>query len=243
MTAMGKTRMLVIEDNVALAENIFEFFDGMQYELDFASDGLTALHLLSVNRYDIIILDVMLPGLSGIEVCRRIRQDLRCTTPVIMVTAKDRLSDKEEGFNAGADDYLVKPFDLHELSLRIRARTRRHAQYGAVIRVGALAYDTELFEVFVDDKLVTTLTGRGARIFEVLLRAYPRPVSHEQLVEQVWAGRDAELNTVRTHVYALRKQLDESTGLSLIRTLHGRGYILCPDSAHGRAAAAAPALS
>jgi len=225
---MSKTRMLVVEDNVALAENIFEFFEHHQYELDFASDGLTALHLLTVNRYDIIILDVMLPGLSGVEICRRIRQDLHCSTPVIMVTAKDQLSDKAEGFSAGADDYLVKPFDLHELSLRVRALMRRHAQYDAMLRVGALSYDTELFDVFVDDKLVTTLTGRGARIFEVLLRAYPRPVSYEQLVEQVWAGRDAELNTVRTHVYALRKQIDESTGLSLIRTLHGRGYILSP---------------
>lgn len=228
---MSKTRMLVIEDNVALAENIFEYFSSDQYELDFSADGLTALHLLSVNQYDVVVLDVMLPGLSGVEICRRVRQELRCSTPIIMVTAKDQLSDKAHGFNAGADDYLVKPFNLQELAMRVGALVRRHTQYSSILRVGALSYDTEMFDVFMDDRRIATLTGRSARIFEVLLRAYPRPVSHEVLVEQVWEGRDAEINTVRTHVYALRKQLTESTGLSLIKTLHGRGYILCPDEA------------
>lgn len=226
---MNKIRMLVIEDNVALAENIFEYFNEDQYVLDFSADGLTALHLLTVNQYDVIVLDVMLPAVSGVEICRRVREDLRCSTPIIMVTAKDQLSDKEAGFNAGADDYLVKPFNLRELSLRVRALIRRHIQHRSILRVGALSYDAEMFDVFMDDKKVATLTGRSARIFEVLLRAYPRPVSHEHLVEQVWEGRDAEINTVRTHVYALRKQLDDSTGLNLIRTLHGRGYILSPE--------------
>lgn len=230
---MSKTRMLVVEDNVALAENIFEFFNEDRYVLDFATDGMTALHLLTVNKYDVIVLDVMLPGLSGMEICRRVRQELRCNTPIIMATAKDQLSDKEHGFNAGADDYLVKPFHLQELSLRVRALMRRHAQNSTILRVGMLSYDTEMFDVFMDDKQVATLTGRSARIFEVLMRAYPRPVSHESLVEQVWEGRDAEINTVRTHVYALRKQLVESTGLNLIRTLHGRGYILCPEDVTG----------
>lgn len=221
-----KTRMLVVEDNVPLAENIFEYFGEQNYVLDFASDGLTALHLLAVNEYDVIVLDVMLPGLNGFEICKRIRQDLRCGTPVILVTAKDHISDKETGFNAGADDYLVKPFNLKELSLRVQAHTRRDTRSSNLLSFESVSFNPETFDVYQKGTLVTTLTGHGARIFESLLRAYPRPLSHEQLVEQVWGGRSTESNTVRTHVYALRKQLNESTQRNLIKTLHGRGYIL-----------------
>src|SRR3546814_93927 len=103
-------RMLIVEDHAGLATNLLEFFDNERYILDFASDGLTALHLIATNEYDVIILDVMLPGLSGFEICRRIRNDLHRSTPVIIMTSKDQLRDKEEGFTVGADDYLVKPF-------------------------------------------------------------------------------------------------------------------------------------
>lgn len=117
--------MLVVEDHVGLAENLSEYFENSHYVLDFASDGLTALHLIATHEYDVIVLDVMLPGLSGFDICHRIRNDIQCTTPVIMMTAKDQLKDKEEGFRAGADDYLVKPFDLRELQLRVNALYRR----------------------------------------------------------------------------------------------------------------------
>ena len=103
--------ILIVEDQVALAENLFEFFEDSHFALDFAADGLTALHLLATNEYDVIVLDIMLPGLSGYEICRRVRQDLKKNTPIIMVTAKGTLPDKEEGFGVGADDYLVKPFE------------------------------------------------------------------------------------------------------------------------------------
>lgn len=112
MNTADGIRMLIVEDHVALAENLFEYFDQQRYILDFAPDGLTALHLLATNQYDVIVLDVMLPGVSGYEICRRIRTDLKCNTPVIMMTAKDQLQDKEQGFSQGADDYLVKPFNL-----------------------------------------------------------------------------------------------------------------------------------
>src|SRR5690606_32793904 len=129
MSLMHTIRMLVVEDHAGLATNLLEFFDDSRYVLDFASDGLTALHLLATNAYDVIILDVMLPGLSGFEVCRRIRSDLHCPTPVIIMTSKDQLQDKEQGFTVGADDYLIKPFDLRELQLRVDALYRRKAGF------------------------------------------------------------------------------------------------------------------
>lgn len=225
-TPLYKIRMLVVEDNIGLAENIFEFFDQSHYMLDFASDGLTALHLLATNQYDIVVLDVMLPGVNGFEICQRIRHDLHCSTPIILVTAKDQINDKETGFKAGADDYLVKPFNLVELRLRVQALTRRGRQFDHTLSLDNLRYDPDTFNLYIDRVLVSTLTGFSARIFELLLRAYPRPVNYEQLIEQVWAGKPTEYNTIRTHVSALRKQLQETTDVIAIKTLHGRGYLL-----------------
>lgn len=225
-STFSKIRMLVVEDNISLAENIFEFFDESNFTLDFAADGLTALHLLATHNYDILVLDVMLPGISGFEICRRVRTDLRCSTPIILVTAKDQLHDKEAGFQAGADDYLVKPFHLAELRLRVQALTRRGRHLDTALHCGPLRYEPDTFNLYYRSQRVSTLTGYSARIFEALLRATPRPVTYEQLVDQVWSGQPTEHNTVRTHVSALRKQLLESTQLNLIKTLHGRGYML-----------------
>ncbi|NHC60444.1 response regulator transcription factor [Paenalcaligenes suwonensis] len=223
----GKIRLLIVEDNVSLAENLYEFFNEAQYLPDFASDGLTALHLLATNHYDVIVLDVMLPGINGFEISQRVRRDLRCNTPIILITAKDHIDDKTQGFNAGVDDYLVKPFDLKELSLRVQALARRSAvSTDPLLHFKEISFDPDTYTVFVQQKAVGTLTGYSAKIFDILLRAYPRPVSHEQLVEQVWDGRATEHHTVRTHVYALRKQLTEYTQQPLVKTLHGRGYIL-----------------
>ena len=139
-TPLIPLRLLVVEDNISLAENMFEFFNERHYALDFAADGLTALHLLATNTYDIVVLDVMLPGINGFGICQRIRHDLRCNTPIILVTAKDQIHDKEQGFNAGADDYLVKPFNLTELKLRIHALTRRGRQIDLSLEFGPLRY-------------------------------------------------------------------------------------------------------
>ncbi|MGG4775346.1 response regulator transcription factor [Alcaligenaceae bacterium 429] len=223
----GKIRLLIVEDNVSLAENLFEYFNEPPFSPDFASDGLTALHLLATNQYDVIVLDVMLPGINGFEISHRIRHDLRRSTPIILITAKDHIDDKTQGFNAGVDDYLVKPFDLKELSLRVQALARRNSvSSDPLLHFQAVSFDPDTYTVYAQQQAVGTLTGYSAKIFELLLRAYPRPVSHEQLVEQVWDGRPTEHHTVRTHVYALRKQLTEFTQQPLVKTLHGRGYIL-----------------
>ncbi|MBP6019068.1 MAG: response regulator transcription factor [Burkholderiaceae bacterium] len=229
-----RIRLLIVEDHVALAENLFEFFGDQRYVLDFASDGLTALHLVATNHYDVIILDVMLPGLSGFEVCRRIRQDMQCPTPVILMTAKDQLTDKEQGFTLGADDYLVKPFNLRELQLRVEAMYRRQPGNTKTVLLQApgVSFDPGNLCVQTDNGTTLELSGTAAKIFSTLIQAYPNFVSYEQLRNSVWGEREADMNTLRTHVYALRKQLQDVFQMPMIKTLHGRGYRLIAPAKH-----------
>lgn len=225
----GSPHVLIVEDHVDLSRNLAEFFDSTQYVLDFASDGLTALHLLATQTYDAIVLDVMLPAISGFELCRRIRQELGLATPIILMTAKDHIDDKETGFKEGADDYLVKPFNLRELKYRIDALTRRSGRkLSQELRAGKVRFNPGTLKVQLANSAAIELSGRGARIFELLIRRYPQFVSYDQLVDKVWESRETDLNTIRTHVYALRKILQDQLGEPLIRTVHGRGYCLNP---------------
>lgn len=223
-----KIRILIVEDHVALAENLFEFLAQPRYVLDFAADGLTALHLLATNTYDVIVLDVMLPGISGFDICQRIRRDLQCDTPVIFITAKDAIEDKVTGFSHGADDYLVKPFNLRELALRIDALSRRRHQENGSLRAGILSFDPGTLKLRMDGSASLDLSGTAARITEELMRAHPRFVSYDELLEALWPDGEQEMNTLRTHVYGLRKLLQENFGVPLIKTMHGRGYRMTP---------------
>lgn len=228
MSAERSIRMLVVEDHAALATNLLEFFDDSRYVLDFAPDGLTALHLAATNAYDVIILDVMLPGVTGFEVCRRLRHDLQCSTPIIMMTSKDQLHDKEQGFTAGADDYLVKPFNLRELQLRVDALYRRKAGYSRSVEIGipGVHFNPGTFVVRTDNGEQLELSGLAARIFEELIKAYPGLLSYSEIQSRVWGDREVDMNTLRTHVYSLRKLLQDAFRYPMIKTMHGRGYRL-----------------
>ncbi|HTN34503.1 MAG TPA: response regulator transcription factor [Marinobacter sp.] len=222
-------KLLIVEDQVDLAENLYEFLGDDRYTLDFAADGLTALHLLATQSYDVIVLDLMLPGVNGFDICRRIRQDLRCQTPVILMTALSALSDKEKGFDCGADDYLVKPFELRELQLRIEALHRRHAPKRPVLMAGDIRFDPGTLEVELQGSKVA-LSGTPARLFELLVRAHPSFLSHEALSDALWGAHHGETegNSLRTHIYTLRKSLQAGLGSGLVKTIHGRGYRLEP---------------
>ncbi|WP_071058330.1 response regulator transcription factor [Pelistega sp. MC2] len=225
---MQYIRVLIVEDHSALANNLAEFFDDTHYQLDFASDGLTALHLMSTHDYDVIVMDVMLPGISGVELCKRLRRDLGKSTPLIFMTAKDQLIDKEEGFAAGADDYLVKPFHLRELQLRIDALSKRVQKiaFGETHSIAGFLFDVDTGMVKHEDGGSTILIGLAADIFKELLSYYPKMISYEQLVDNVWNEKEVDMNTIRTHVYGLRKQLQEAFGYGVIKTYHGKGYRL-----------------
>lgn len=226
-TRSEKIRVLIIEDHVSLAENLFEFLGDQRYVLDFASDGLTGLHLIATNAYDIIVLDVMLPGIDGFELCRRVRADLKCTVPIILLTAKDTIEDKAVGFSRGADDYLAKPFDMRELEMRIGALNRRRHTVADALTAEDVRYHPGTLQVSLQDGRGVTLSGISATIFELLIRAYPSYVPYEVISERLWGPHD-DPHALRTHVYSLRKNLKAAFSRDMIKTLHGRGYSLQP---------------
>jgi DNA-binding response OmpR family regulator len=146
-----------------------------------------------------------------------------------MMTAKDQIQDKTAGFMQGADDYLVKPFDLRELKLRVDAlHKRRSGTKAPLLKAPGLSFDPGTLEVSLDQRGAMELSGIAARIFEELIKAYPDFLSYEHLQDKVWGEREVDMNTLRTHVYALRKHLQDNFGIPLIKTLHGRGYRLMP---------------
>lgn len=227
--AQPRLRILFVEDHQALMDNLAEYFGEDRYDADFARDGLTALHLLASHSYDVIVLDVMLPGVNGMTICERIRKDLQSTTPVILLTALDSIDDKIKGFGVGADDYLTKPFDMRELELRIRAATKRKHQSSDLLRAGDVRFDPGTLVVSIGDQHNAVLSGLSASLFEVLIRTWPRYVSHEDISNSLWGVADVDEHTIRTHVYLLRKQLKQALGKSLIKALYGRGYQLDPE--------------
>lgn len=214
-------RVLVVEDEAYLAEAIR---DGLRLEAiaaDLAGDGDTALELLALNAYDIAVLDRDVPGPSGDEIARHI---VRSTpdTPILMLTAADRLDDKASGFELGADDYLTKPFELRELVLRLRALDRRRAHHRPPVReLGGLRLDPFRREVFRDGRYIA-LTRKQFAVLEVLVAAEGGVVSAEDLLERAWDEHaDPFTNAVRITVSALRKRLGEPW---LIATVPGVGY-------------------
>jgi two-component system response regulator VanR len=213
--------VLIVEDEPLMAEAIR---DGLRLEAiaaDIAGDGETALELLSINTYDIAVLDRDIPGPSGDEVARRI-VDSGAGTPILMVTAADRLDDKASGFGLGADDYLTKPFELQELVLRLRALDRRRAHNRPPVReIAGLRLDPFRREVHRDGRYVA-LTRKQFAVLELLVSAEGGVVSAEQLLEQGWdQNADPFTNAVRITVSALRKRLGEPW---VIATVPGVGY-------------------
>jgi DNA-binding response OmpR family regulator len=231
MTDDGKQgAILVIEDHRDIAESILDFLEQRGFSVDYARDGITGLHLAVSNRYDVIVLDVMLPGLDGISLCRKLREQARCTTPVLMLTARDTLDDKIAGLDAGADDYLVKPFEVRELEARVRALLRR--QRGALARevytVGDLVLDTSTLQVTRAGQSLT-LTPIGLKMLTVLMRASPGVVSRQQLEREVWGDLLPDSDTLRSHLYNLRKVIDKPFDRALLHTLASTGYRVSDD--------------
>lgn len=228
MAKLGETlRVLIVEDNIALAQNLDDYLNGQNYILDFASDGLTALNLIANNTYDVIALDIDLPGVSGFEICNRLRSDLQSNTPVIMMTASGEIESKIEAFQFGADDYIVKPFQLRELQLRIDALYKRSNRSSSmVIKIENLTFNQGTLEVNLGGSQTIELSGMGAKIFQVMINDYPNYVPYNELRNKLWGDRELDVNVLRTHVYSLRKTLKEGLGKGLIKTVHSRGYKL-----------------
>ena len=231
MTAEStRATVLLVEDHRDIAEMVVEFLEQQGYAVDFAADGVTGLHLAVTNDYDVIVLDLMLPGIDGITLCRKLRQEARRNTPLLMLTARDTLDDKLTGLDAGADDYLVKPFEIRELEARVRTLLRRHR--GAVAReaytVGDLTLDTATLRVTRAGQALT-LTPIGLKLLTALMRASPRVISRQELEREVWGDLLPDSDTLRSHLYNLRKVIDKPFARPLLHTIAGAGYRLSVD--------------
>ena len=224
-------KILIIEDNPDIVANIYAFFEAKGFELDNAHNGLSGLALAANNRYDVILLDVMLPGMDGTKLCKTLREELHDKTPVLMLTARDTILDKVAGFDSGADDYLIKPFSLVELEARIKALIRRHQDeyFQHSIQVGALSLNAAEHSIKRDDKPLK-LTPTGFKILQTLMSASPRVVSKTELEEKVWGQDVPSSDALRTHLHSVRAQVDKPFDRAMIVTMAGVGYqIIDPD--------------
>ena len=222
----GETKsVLMIEDHADIAEMVGAYLENRDYIVDFAADGITGLHLAVSNQYDAIILDLMLPGMDGLEVCQKIREDAKSDVPIIMLTARDTLDDKITGLDIGADDYLIKPFAIQELEARVRSLIRRYSGdiKKEIITVGELSIDTSTLKVQRGDKELA-ITPIGLKILSVLMRASPAVVSRRELERQVWGDILPDSDTLRSHLYNLRKIVDKPFEKKILVTVQGNGF-------------------
>jgi len=220
-------RILLVEDDPLLADGLSRSLQASGFAVDHAADGLSADHMASSQVYDLVILDLGIPGLDGLSVLKRLRRRASgsSTTPVLILTARAGLEDRVKGLNLGADDYLTKPFDLPELEARVRALVRR-GKFGASpqLQHGRLRFDTIGRRALVDDQPLE-LSARELSMLETLLLSVGRVVSKEQLAEQLtgW-GEAVGPNAIEVYIHRLRKKL-EPAGIS-VRTVRGLGYLL-----------------
>jgi DNA-binding response OmpR family regulator len=217
--------VLLVEDNRSLSEMVGEYLESMGFGVDFARDGIDGLRLASENSYDVVVLDLMLPRMDGVEVCRKLRSEAKKTTPVLMLTARDTLADKVTGLDAGADDYLVKPFAIQELEARVRALIRRDRRQvsAEVLRVGDLVLDTASLRATRDGSELN-LSPIGLRLLTILMRESPRVVTRRDIEREIWGDGLPDSDTLRSHLYNLRKIVDRPFAKQLLHTVQTAGY-------------------
>lgn len=216
--------LLFIEDNEDILFNLFAWFEEKGFVCDCARNGASGLELASNTQFACIVLDIMLPRLNGIELCKKLRQD-GIQTPIIMLTAKDAVEDRVLGLESGADDYLVKPFSLKELEARIHALLRRGNLGNAILKCGNLTLDKSSRMVSVGDAEVR-LAPTGFRILETLLAASPAPVRKEDLETLIWGDFPPDGSALRNHIHELRKLLDLPFNTAILETVPRIGWRL-----------------
>ncbi len=219
-------RILVIEDNPDIAANLGDYLEDRGHTVDFAGDGVTGLHRAVVDEFDAIVLDLNLPGMDGLEVCRKLRTDARKSTPVLMLTARDALEQKLAGFESGADDYLVKPFALQEVEARLAVLLRRgRAAAPRVLNVANLEFNLDTLEVSRAGKQIA-LNPTALKILQALMEASPAVVTRQELETRVWGEELPDSDSLRVHIHGLRAAVDKPFDKPLIQTRHGIGYRL-----------------
>ena len=223
MSHIPPCRLLIVEDDATIVANLFAWFEAKGYVVDAAYDGRSALHRLSTDSFDVIVLDIGLPGVDGMTVLHRLRNELGLATPVLLLTARDTLADKLDGFSRGADDFVTKPFALAEVEARVLAlRKRASGAVGNPVRqVGTLSLDIRQREVRVAGQLVR-LTPKSVQLLDVMLRDPGRVVPRTELENALWGADVPERDALRSQLHLLRKALADA-GFDGIETVHGVG--------------------
>ena len=216
--------ILLVEDNRDLATNLFDYFESRGHTMDLASDGIPGLNLAAENIYDVIVLDWMLPSMDGITMCKKLREAGK-ETPILMLTARDSLEDKIAGLEAGADDYVVKPFSLREVEARLLALIRRsHVREGTkILQVGDLTFNTGTLKVLRGERPIV-LPPIALKFLEVLMRNSPRVLTREEVERSIWGDAPPDSDALRGHLHILRNIVDKKIDKPLIKTHRGLGY-------------------
>jgi DNA-binding response OmpR family regulator len=224
--------VLLIEDHKDIAANIAEYFEARGVVVAHALNGEAGLEMAQRDTYDAIVLDLMLPGIDGLAVCRQLRATSSARVPILMLTAKDLVADKVEGFEAGADDYLVKPFSLAELDVRLKAliRRTRPAEVRRTLNVGDLKFDLDTLEA-ERAGVALKLNPTTRRILVVLMQNANRVVTRAELEKELWGDQPPEGDFLRAHMHALRAAIDKNFPEKLLHTIHGIGYRIATDPA------------
>ncbi|WP_087017870.1 response regulator transcription factor [Thaumasiovibrio subtropicus] len=218
-------KVLIVEDNHSVAETITDFLELEQIEVDCAYHGESALQLVQQHYYDVIVMDIMMPKLDGISTVHHLRQQ-HCQTPILFLTAKDGLNDKQAAFDAGGDDYLVKPFAMEELLMRLRALTRRGPSKNETqLQFGDLTLNTSTYEVSREGKAIK-LNHTQFKILALLIQRSPAIVSRQQVSQHIWGDETPSSDALRSHIYGLRQAIDRGFDPAYLDTIHGQGYRL-----------------
>ncbi|WFS63832.1 response regulator transcription factor [Pseudodesulfovibrio thermohalotolerans] len=215
---------LLVDDDLDLAASLMEYLELEGVTCDHAANGVHGLQLARENKYDVILLDVMLPKLNGLSVCSRLRRD-GFDVPVLMITARDTLTDKIEGFEVGSDDYLVKPFALKELLLRVRALAKRRSTQPRRFVVEDLEVDTEQHEA-IRAGVRLALSPKEWELLEYMAKMSPNVVSRDEMQRAIWGEDLPESNSLKVHMHKLRQKVDKPFPVPLIQTVPGVGFAL-----------------
>ncbi|MCP4333285.1 MAG: response regulator transcription factor [Gammaproteobacteria bacterium] len=221
-------KILLVEDNNNLALNITQYLESKDYVTDYAADGITALNLALREIYDVIVLDIMLPGMDGFSLCQKLRDKNGIETPVIMLTARDTEQDKLKGFRVGADDYLVKPFSMPELEARIIALVRRakHALTGGEYLVVAdLVYNPATMR-FKRGDVDLSLMPVPRKVLVLLIQNANRVVTRREIEREIWNDEPPDSEALRSHIYAIRNEINKHSSINILHTIRGTGYLL-----------------
>ncbi len=220
-------RILIIEDDQAIATNLYDFLESRGHKADAALDGLTGFHLASTQSFDAILLDLKLPKLDGMTLCQKLRHECQIDIPILMLTARDTLEDKLSGFESGADDYLVKPFALKEVEARLIAMHKRYKGKVAArkLEVGDLSYDPKTLSIRFAEHDVK-LPPKCIRLLALMMSEPGRVFSRKELELEAWEEEQETSDTLRSHMHVLRRALTKAGGYDPIETVHGLGYCL-----------------